>query len=166
MGKKLTIGRIVAPHGVRGDVRIVPLTENPQRFFEMQSLKIQDVGSFEIENIRWHKQFLLTKLSGIETMDDAEKLRNKEIEVTLEELGAPPEGRYYVFDMLGMDVFNVAGEKIGVLKEVLDTGAADVYVIKLIDSKKDMLVPAIKSVVKEIDIDNKKMIIEPQVWED
>lgn len=161
----LTIGKIVAPHGVRGDVRVIPLTETPQRFFESDSLRIDTVGMKKVEFVRWHKQFILIKFSGIDTMNDAETLRNKEIVITMQELGPAPAGRYYVFDLIGLQVFDTKGDNIGELRDVIDTGANDVYIIKTVNNK-ELLVPAIKSVIQEVDIENKKMIIEPQIWEE
>lgn len=163
--KLLTIGRIVAPHGVRGDVRLVPLTENPQRFFEMKSIRLREKGLLEIEAVRAHKNFILLKLRGINTMDEAETLRNQEVVLTKAELGPAPAGRYYVFDLLGLEVFDTQGNKLGILRDVITTGAADVYSV-VNEQNKELLVPAIKSVIKEVDIAGKKLIIEPQIWEE
>lgn len=159
----LTVGAILAPHGVRGDIRIKPLTERPERFLEAPSINIKGLGKIKIQNARWHKQFILLKLEGVDSMDDADKLRGLEIIVEKSELGKLPEGRYYAFEIIGMDVYNPQGELLGVVSDILTTGAADVYAVKQIDGK-ELLLPAIKEVVLEIDINNKKMVVQPQEW--
>lgn len=159
----LTVGVILAPHGVRGDIRIKPLTEKPERFLEAPSINIKGFGQAKIENARWHKQFILLKLQGIDDMDAADRLRGLEIVMDKSELGKLPEGRYYAFEVIGLDVYTTAGELLGKVNDILTTGAADVYAVKLVDGK-ELLLPAIKEVVIEIDIDNKKMVVQPQEW--
>lgn len=159
----LTVGVILAPHGVRGDIRIKPLTERPERFFEAPSINIKGFGLAKIENARWHKQFILLKLEGIDDMDAADRLRGLEIIMYKSELGKLPAGRYYAFEIIGLAVYTATGELLGKVSDVLSTGATDVYAVQLTDGKK-LLLPAIKEVVLEIDIDNKKMVVQPQEW--
>lgn len=159
----LTVGVILAPHGVRGDIRIKPLTEKPERFLQAPSINIKDFGQVKIQNARAHKQFILLKLEGIDDMDAADKMRGLEIIMQKSELEQLPQGRYYAFDIIGLDVYAAAGEMLGKVVNVLTTGAADVYVVRLVDGN-ELLLPAIEEVVLEIDIDNKKMVVQPQEW--
>lgn len=159
----LTVGVILAPHGVRGDIRIKPLTEKPERFLEAPTINIKGFGQAKIENARWHKHFVLLKLEGVDDMDAADKLRGLEIVMHKSELGKLPDGRYYAFEIIGLEVHTTAGELLGKVNDILTTGASDVYAVRLLDGK-ELLLPAIDEVVLEIDIDNKKMVVQPQEW--
>ena len=94
---KIIIGKILAPHGVRGEVRIKPLTELPERFLTLLELNIEEYGQLKVEQARFHKQFVLVKLAGIEDMNAAEKLRGHNIVMDKADLGNLPEGMYYAF---------------------------------------------------------------------
>jgi 16S rRNA processing protein RimM len=157
----ITIGKIVAPHGVRGDVRIFPLTDFPERFHELKTVYVDDVGQLKLESARPHKKFILLKFTGIDTMNEAAPLSSKLIKIRREDVVKLPEGQYYIFDIIGLNVFNEQGELLGVITDVLQPGSNDVYVVEQQD-KKELLVPAIKDVVKQIDIAGKKMLVKLQ----
>ncbi len=163
--KPVEVGKIVAPHGVRGEVRVVQLSEFPDKVAALKEVEVAGQGRLEVTAARFHKQFILMKFAGVDSIEQAEQLKNKSLFVSREELGPLPEGRYYIEDMLGMLVVDTAGEELGHLFEVLPTGSNDVYVVKKTGAK-DILLPAIKQVVKDIDIKNKKMLVDPPVWED
>lgn len=159
------IGKILAPHGVRGDVRIIPLSEDTNYFFEAEEIQIAGLGKLQIENARWNKKFILLKLKNYDSMNAAETLRGKEIVLRKADMAKLPEGRYYVYDLIGMEVFDLAGTFLGKLTEVLSPASTDVYVVT--DSaNKTMMFPALKTIVKEIDLTNKKMIINPPEWDE
>lgn len=157
----ITIGKIVAPHGVRGDVRILPLTDFPDRFYELKAAFVDDFGQLKLESAKQHKKFVLLKFAGFDSMNDAERLRNKLIKIRHEDVVKLPEGQYYIFDIIGLNVFTEDGELLGIITDVLQPGSNDVYVIELQD-KSELLIPAIKEVVKKIEIANKQMIVKLQ----
>ncbi|SMC67086.1 ribosome maturation factor RimM [Sporomusa malonica] len=157
----ITIGKIVAPHGVRGDVRIFPLTDFPDRFHDLKAVFVDDVGQLQLESARPHKKFILLKFAGIDTMDDAARLSGKLIKIGRKDAVKLPEGQYYVFDIIGLNVFTEDGEPLGVITDVLQPGSNDVYVVEQPD-KRELLLPAIKDVVKKIDIAGKQMVVKLQ----
>ena len=158
MEKQVVIGTIIAPHGVRGDIRILPQTDHPEQFLELSSLLLEDGRSLQITSARFHKRMVLMKCRGVETMNDAELLRGKKVLIN-------SEGEYYVADLLGLPVFDTAGTQLGTLKDVLSTGSNDVYVIAVPEGK-DILVPALKKHVKEINITDRKIVVELPEWTD
>ena len=155
---RIIIGKIGAPFGVRGEMRIVSLTDFPERFFDMNELTIED-KVFQIEKAREDHKSILMKFSGVNSPEDAALLRGKVITVSREELSPLAEGEYYTFDIIGLRVHSTSGESLGEVKNVLQTGSNDVYEVKD-EAGKEILVPALKKVVKLIDIENKKMVID------
>jgi 16S rRNA processing protein RimM len=159
-----SIGRIVAPHGVRGDVRIVPLTDFPQRFYDLKTVYLDnETHVVEVEFVRPHQQFFLVKFAGYNCMNSADTLRGKFLKVRRDQLVSLPEGHYYIFDIIGLQVFTEAGELLGEVTDVLETGSNDVYTVEQKGvSKTPLLIPALKEVVKKIDTENKQMIVRLQ----
>ena len=151
MEKQVVIGTIIAPHGVRGDIRILPQTDHPEQFLELSSLLLEDGRSLQITSARFHKRMVLMKCRGVE--------------INSEDLPQLGEGEYYVADLLGLPVFDTAGTQLGTLKDVLSTGSNDVYVIAVPEGK-DILVPALKKHVKEINITDRKIVVELPEWTD
>ncbi|MPL60386.1 Ribosome maturation factor RimM [bioreactor metagenome] len=148
----IVIGQIVAPHGVRGDVRIFPHTDFPERFTQTKQLILEDGSCLRIESVKFHKKFVLLKLHGINTMNDAENLRGKFVHVKRADAVRLPEGHYYHFDIIGLKVYSETGEYLGKITDILSTGSNDVYVIEQ-DAKKPLLIPALKEVVLDINVD-------------
>ncbi|WP_019879497.1 ribosome maturation factor RimM [Succinispira mobilis] len=161
---KIIIGKILAPHGVRGEVRIKPLTELPERFLTLLELNIEEYGQLKVEQARFHKQFVLVKLAGIEDMNAAEKLRGHNIVMDKADLGNLPEGRYYAFEIEGLEVYDTENNFLGKIIEVLQTGSNDVYIVKNNEGK-ELLIPALKKVVKNIDLSEGKMLVSLLAWE-
>lgn len=158
----VTIGRVAAPHGVRGDVRVSPLTDFPERFDDLKRVHVQSNASswHAVESVRWHKQFVLMKLSGIEHRDDAQSLRNALVQVPMEEAHPLPPDSHYVFQLVGLDVFTVEGRKLGVLEDVLATGANDVYVVKRVEGGQPLLIPVLRDVVHNIDLERRRIEVQ------
>lgn len=158
-----SIGKIVAPHGVRGDVRIIPLTEFPERFYDLKTVYLDDGQLVVVENVRPHQNFFLVKFAKCNCMDDAEALRGKLLKVRRDQLLPLPEGHYYIFDIIGLNVFTEEGEFLGEVTDVLETGSNDVYAVgQKGASKPPLLIPALKEVVKKIDLENKQVIVRLQ----
>lgn len=165
MAKQLEIGRIGAPHGVRGEIRVIPLFEFPEKILKLKKILVSGDGWLDITSARFHKQFILMKFVGIDTIEQVERIKNKCIFALREQLGELPEGRYYIEDIIGISVFDLSGNLLGKLAEVITTGSNDVYVVKKA-GEKDLLLPALKSVIKVYDLANEKIIVEPPIWEE
>ena len=150
----ITIGVIIAPHGVRGDLRIMPRTDFPERFMHMDACYI-DGKEYHVASARFHKQFVLASFKEIPD-------RN-EIQVRREDLVELPEGRYYIFDMIGLKVQDTKGNILGILTDVLQPGANDVYVVSK-EGEPDQLFAAIDDVIIDIDMDKRMMIVDPPEW--
>lgn len=161
MTQLITIGRITAPQGIRGEVRVVPLTDFPERFRHLTSVYIscpdgKEPWRAEVSQVRYHKQFVLLKFKGIEDRNAAEKLRNCRLQVEPSEVVPLPPGRYYHFQIIGLKVKTLAGEDLGEVKEILTPGGNDVYVVQD-EAGHEVLIPAVKQVVREIDLDRRVM---------
>lgn len=152
------IGKIVNTQGIKGEIRVLPSTEDINRFKLLREVYVQKKGefeTFEIETVRFHKQFVLLKFKGIDTMTDAEKLKNTEIKIP-KEMAIPCEkDEYYIGDLYGINVIEENGENLGTLEDIIFTGANDVYVVKKDDS--EILIPAIKQCILNVDIKEKIM---------
>lgn len=164
MVKHLSIGKILSPWGIKGQVKIAPLTYDIRRFKDLNSVYV-DLGNnlrnMKIEEVIFLKQdFVVLKLKGINTIEAAEKLRNCYIKVHRDDAIELPEDHYFICDIIGLKVYDESRHLIGIIKDVISTGANDVYVIET-HGNKEVLIPAIKQVVKFIDLVNKKMIIRP-----
>lgn len=158
----ITIGKIVNTQGVKGEMRVLPLTDYPERFNELNWVNVYINGTnteYQVASVRPHKKFILIKFKHIADINAAEKLKGALIKITQEQLMPLAEDHYYIFQIIGLDVFDVAGIRLGKIKQVLETGANDVYVIQPHQGK-DILIPALKTVVKEIDLGANRMVVE------
>lgn len=165
MDRQVIIGKIVAPHGVRGDLRILPLTEKPEQFLNLKYLLLEGGGKLRIENARFHKRMVLVKAEGVDDMSGAELLRGKSVMIYSEDLPPLEEGRFYVADLIGLTVFEESGSKVGCFKEVISTGGHDVYVIGVPEGR-DILLPALRIFVREIDLAAGRIIVKLPEWID
>lgn len=149
MKEYFTIGKIVRPHGIKGAVRAETYTSNPQRFKKLKEVII-DSKTIAVESVSIDpSNFMLIKLVGIDTMDDAEKLRNKNVVIKRSQLPEPENGTYYIDDLIGSDVL-VDGDKIGILTKIEQFGSADVYEVTLEQGTVNF--PAIKDVFSYVDV--------------
>ena len=147
--KKVVIGKISAPHGVRGEVRIVPLTDFPERFENLKTVFLVDDSKMELESVKFSNKFIIAKFKNINSRNDIEIFNGKLLMLNRSDIPSLPEGEYYNFDIIGLEVIDDKGSKLGKITEVLKTGSNDVYVV---EGKKQILVPALKKVVKEINL--------------
>lgn len=159
-----TIGQIVAPHGVRGDVRIYPDTDFPKRFLKMKYGYI-DGKKYEVESARLHKRVVLMKFVGVDDRNAVELLVKKDLQVPREDLVPLQKGQHYIYDILGSAVYDLQDHELGKLTDVLRTGSNDVYVVTA-DDGKETLLAAIPDVIKSIDESAKKIIVDPPEWVD
>lgn len=157
----LDIGKVINTHGVRGEVKVLPLTDDPRRYNLLKCLFIDHKDKLEkisIESVRYQNNLVLIKFTGIETLDDAEKLKNKVLKIYRKDAVKLPEGSYFICDIIGLKVFNMLGKELGTVKNILKTGSNDVYVVD--NKEKEILIPALKAVVKSIDIEEGKMLVD------
>ncbi|MCL6634950.1 MAG: ribosome maturation factor RimM [Peptococcaceae bacterium] len=160
-GEFIAIGKILKAQGHRGAVRVLPLTDYPERFQQMSRVRVSVKGAgrvLNIEEVYPHKRFFIIKFREVKDMDAAEKLRGGLLEVTREELVPLPEGSFYIFDIIGLNVYDTGGNRLGEISDVLQTGANDVYVVKT--AGRPLLIPALKQVVREVDLSGRRMVVE------
>lgn len=155
------IGDIVNTQGIKGEMRVVPQTDDPSRFELLDYVLIERKGKmekFNIEGVRYHKQFVLLKLEGVDDMTAAERFKGAVVKIP-EELALPlEEGQYYIRDLYDLEVFTDEGERLGIITDILFTGANDVYVVTP-DKGKDILIPAIEQCILKVDLENKTMTV-------
>lgn len=150
----LDTGKITGTHGLKGELRVQPWADSPEFLAEFDELYL-DKGAkkIKIKSARVHKNMLIMKIDGVDTIDDAEKLRNKVLYINRDDVELE-DGAYFIQDLIGLDVIDDQnGDKIGTLIEVSETGANDVYHIKTSDDKV-YLIPVIPDVVKDISPEN------------
>lgn len=158
----LAIGRIVRAHGVRGELSVTVLTDFPERFASTEWVYLGDefeANAYKLVKHRWHKQNVLLTFEGIATRTEAEKFIGQMVQIPIEEAMPLPEGSFYLFELVGLQVFTTTGDLLGVITDVLETGANDVLVVKTGDEK-EVLLPNIPDVVKTVDLDAGRMTIE------
>lgn len=160
MESLLEVGQIVNTYGIKGFVKVVPLVDNNNQFKSFKKLYIQDkksLNELHIEEVKFSKNLVLLKFKGIDTIEQAEELRNiylhaKRSDIKLE------KGAYFIVDLIGLEVYTEEGNLLGILKEVLQPGANDVYIVEN-EEKKQILLPVIPDVIKKVDIDGKKVVV-------
>ena len=152
------IGHIDNTHGLKGELKVRSYSSTIKRFEELNSILIQngnDYDNYEIEKVRYQNDIVLLKLKDVDIIEDAEKLKGKSIYIKRENAKSLDEDEYYIADLLGSEVYE-EDTLLGTLEDIFSAGAADVYVIKR-KGKDDLLLPALKSVVLETDVANKKI---------
>ncbi|MGE5618895.1 MAG: ribosome maturation factor RimM [Sphingomonadaceae bacterium] len=146
----LVVARIVSPQGNRGEVKAEVITDFPERFASTSAVYLgPDHQRFEVESHRFLRDALVLKLKGVDSIEDAEKLRGKLVEVPEEEAVELPKDHYFWHQIIGLTVLTVGGERLGKVVDILETGSNDVYVVD--GPRGELLIPAIKQVVKSVD---------------
>jgi 16S rRNA processing protein RimM len=160
---RVQVGRIVGAHGIEGVIRVWPVTDYPERFFNMKTMTAEHPTkppvTLEVNGVRFHegKGQILVTAEGVNDRDAAEALKGRVITVAPEERVELPEGEYWIDSLIGLDVIdNVSGEHLGKLEEVMDTGASDVYLVKT-DGGETKLIPAVEDVVRDISLEGGTM---------
>lgn len=154
----LAVGKVVNTHGIKGEIKVMPITSDISRFDYLLFVTASYEGvlkEFRVSGCRIHKGFVLMSLKGIETMDDAEKLKGQELLVQRKHAIELEEDEFFICDMIGIDVYE-EDKLLGQLTDVLETGSNDVYIVHD-NNKKEILIPALKSVVESVDIKGKRM---------
>ena len=161
MEQTLRVGVITSTHGVRGEVKVFPTTDEKERFKDLKKV-ILDMGKeqkvLEIQSVRFFKNLVILKFKGIDNINDIEMYKGKDLLVTREDAVPLEEGEYFIADLLDLDVYSDEDEKIGVLYDVMQTGANDVYVVKT-EEGKEILLPAIDECILDINLEESRMTV-------
>ena len=154
------VGVIANTHGIRGEVKVFPTTEDPQRFEWLKEVLL-DTGKemlpLKISSVRFFKNLVIVKFKGIDNINDIEKYKGKDLFVTRENAIPLEEDEYYIADIIGAKVYTEDGEEFGKLVDVLETGANLVFVVQ--HEGKEVLLPAIPDCVKDVDTEEKKVVV-------
>lgn len=162
MEEFIAVGKVVSPHGIKGEVRVVLLTDYPERFSKgsrVYATLEEKRKPLVVEGSRQIKDALLVKFEGIDTRDQAAEVGKSLLEIKEEELKKLPPGTYWQHEVIGLKVYTVAGTFLGEVTGIMETGERDVYVVG--SGEKEVLIPATKEVVKEVRLNEGKMIIQP-----
>lgn len=161
MDELLQVGVITQTHGIRGEVKVFPTTDDVKRFKRLKET-ILDTGkekmTLEIEGVKFFKQFVILKFKGIDNINDVERYKNKSLYVTRENAVRLRKDEYFIADLIDIEVFDEEDQPFGILTNVIETGANDVYEIKMHDGR-EVLVPAIKECILSVDIEGRKMVV-------
>lgn len=158
----ISVGEIINTQGNKGEVRVWPLTDFPERFKPGAVLLMEKDGHqrhLTIEKVRTQKNFLVIKFTEITDMPLAEELKTGLLKITNDQLTKLPANTYYIFEIVGMEVRTNDGQVLGKVKDVIQTGSNDVYIVA--GKTKDYLIPALKQIVKDVDKENKLITVEP-----
>lgn len=156
------IGKIVNTQGVNGDVRVLPTTDEPDRFLNLESVLVDNGKNktpYHIEKVWFHKQFVIIKFKEILDMTAGERLKGTSIKIDRKDALPLQQDEYYISDLYDMQVYTDENKYIGIIKDILFTAANDVYVIENPDTKKNILIPAIKQCVLSVSVKGNKMVV-------
>jgi 16S rRNA processing protein RimM len=161
MDNYLRVGVISTTHGIKGEVKVFPTTDDLNRFKILKEVML-DTGKelipLEVEGVKFFKQMAILKFKGFDNINDIEKYRGKDLLVTRENAVKLEEDEYFIYDLIDSEVFTEVGEKLGILIEIMSTAANDVYVVKM-ENGKELLIPSINECILNIDVENKKIIV-------
>ncbi len=158
----MALGHIVGVHALRGEIKLEPYTDFPERFVPGELFWMgEELAKMELASVRSHKNVLLLRFVGIEDRSAAERLRGQGLFIEETEAGSLEEGSYWIHDLLGMQVTDTSGNLLGRVVEVLSTGANDVYVVRPADSERqELLLPAIPEVILAVDLATRTMRVQ------
>lgn len=161
MKEYISIGQIINTYGVKGELKVYPLTDNINRFNDLEDIYIEfneELKNFRIEYIKCMNNLVVMKLKGIDDIDSAKKLQNHYINVHRNNAIKLPENTYFVCDIIDADVYTVEGLYLGKVYDVIQTGSNDVYIVKKQNS--EILIPALKIIIKDLNIIEKRIIVD------
>jgi len=153
----IVVGRVVAPWGVKGEVKVEIMTDFPDRFSPGEEVQI-DGRPMNIENSRWHKGRAILKLGTVDSVEAAEKIRGRWLEIPASKLLPLPQDQYYYSQLMGLEVWTTEGQLLGCIASILPTGSNDVYVVQ--GELGELLIPAIEDVVKSVELEKGRIVVE------
>lgn len=161
MDNLLRVGVISSTHGIKGEVKVFPTTDDINRFKELKNVMLdtgRELIDLEVQSVRFFKNMAIVKFKGIDNINDIEKYKGKDILITRENAVPLEENEYFVYDIIGSSVITDQGEELGELYEVLATGANDVYVVKTKEGK-EILLPSIKQCILDVNVEEKVITV-------
>lgn len=153
----LQVGVITSPHGIKGAVKIFPTTDRPEHFKKLKSVYMEDGTELHIQQVQFFKQFVIIKFQELDSMNDAEGYKKVSLYIPKKEAAPLKDNEYFIGDLIGMKVSTEDGQVLGDIKDVLLTGANDVYVVQREDNGEELLIPAIKQCILNVNVSEKKM---------
>jgi 16S rRNA processing protein RimM len=157
----LAIGKISRAHGLQGEVSVFVLTEFPERFEGTEWVYLGDefqADPYRVVGYRWHQKNVLLSFEGITDRNQAEQLRGLYVQIPVEEAMSLPEGSYYLYQLYGLEVVTIDGQKLGSIVDIIETGANDVYVVD--NQERQILLPAIADVIQNVDLTTGQMVVQ------
>lgn len=163
MTDRFQVGVIASTHGLAGEVNVFPTTDEPERYKALKKVTL-DTGrdgmkELEIEHVKFFKKFVIVKFKGWDSINDVEKFRGKELTITRDQAVSLAPGEYFAADLIGLKITDEDGKELGTLKDVMNTGANDVYEMAPADGSGSVMIPAIKDCIRKIDLDAGVMTI-------
>ena len=161
MQEYFEVGQIVNTFGIKGQLKVKPFTDDMERYEELKTVYIckkNEMKKVEIEDVKYNKQCVLLKVKGIEDLTEAEKYKGLFLKIDRKDAKKLPKDTYFIADILGLEVYTDEGELLGKVDDIFPTGANDVYVVKN-ELGKQILLPSIPEVIKEIDLEKGKVIV-------
>ena len=161
MVSELQVGVITQTHGIRGEVKVFPTTDDVNRFKKLKEVTLANEKerlTMTIESVKFFKQYVILKFDGYDSINDIEKYKGAKLLVSREKAVKLQKDEYFIADLIGLRVVTEEGEDFGVLKDVLETGANDVYIVEMTDGK-EVLLPAIKDCILDIDMDKQVITV-------
>ena len=155
--ERIVIGRVGAAHGIRGELRVIPLTDFPERFAALREVMVGD-ELLHIESVKPQGKNFLMRFREYTVREDAQKLTGRLLTVARAEAAPLDEGEYYVFDIVGLTVYDEEDNELGTVENVLRTGSNDVYAVRSEDGR-EILIPALRKAVRTIDVPNGRMTV-------
>lgn len=157
----VVVGEFVGPFGIHGEVKLRPLTDFPERFERTLTIYVGEKHMpYRVEQAHMHKQLVLLRLAGITDVDAAEQLRGEQVWIPASELTPLQEDQFYLHDVVGLRVQHVNGQPLGVVTDIVSTGASELFVIRD-PLGKEVLLPVVKSFVKQIDLAQGVILVDP-----
>ncbi len=158
----VTVGQIVGAFGVHGEIKVDPFTSFPDRFAATETLYAGARHTpYTVLGAHRHKQHVLLQLADVHDMDAAERLRGQTLYIPSAEIHELPEGQFYLHDVIGLQVHSVDGRHLGSVKDIVQTGGADLFVVESIGSNREMLLPAVREFIKSVDVAAGVMTVDP-----
>ena len=161
MTDRLKVGVVTSVHGIKGEVKVFPTTDDSRRFKKLKQVYL-DTGKemlpLEIKGVKFFKQMVILKFKGYENPDDVMKFRQKELWIDRKDAVRLSKDEYFIADLIDMEVCDEEGKLIGILKDVISTGANDVYAVETPEGK-EVLFPAIRQCVLDVDTEARKMTV-------
>lgn len=158
----IQVGKIINTQGIKGEVKVYPLTDNISRFDKLEKVYIGEEKTLVYIEKNWSKKnFVILKFAGYDNINEVLKFKNEYLYIEENDKVKLEEGSYFIFDIVGCNVMDIKGNKIGVVTQVITNTGNDIYTIKDKGNNKEYLIPAVKQFIKKVDIKNKEIVIEP-----